>query len=88
MQNRPDFLTQRVEFPVDVLVVPARQVIQIFGIAVVPVDCRIVTGIRQRLIQRPETAHKPLGILGDRLREVRALRRNRADNRDGTLSSV
>ena len=35
--------------------------------------------VRERLVKRPEHARKALGVLRDRLREVRALRRHRAD---------
>ncbi|MPN39697.1 hypothetical protein SDC9_187226 [bioreactor metagenome] len=47
-----------------------------------------MAGISQRLIQRKEAAHETLGVLGDRLGKVRALRRHRADQRHAAGSAV
>ena len=47
-----------------------------------------MSGVGQRLIQRPEGPDEPLGVLGDRLGEVGALRRNGADDGHGAFGSV
>ena len=44
--------------------------------------------IRKVLIQSPEAAYKTFGILGNRLREITALRGNRTDNGNGTFCTI
>ena len=68
--------------------VPVRKVVGIFAVAVVPIDGRIMPGIGQRFIQRPETAYEPLCILGNRLGKISPLRRNSPDNGNGCILST
>ena len=72
----------------DIIIVPAAQITQILAVGVVPVDGRVVAGIGQGLIQRPEAASEALGVLGNRLGEVVALRADCTDDRDGTFCAV
>lgn len=55
------------EFPAYMLLIPRGKIVDIFTVAVVPVDRGIMARIGKALIQRPEAAGKALGILRDRL---------------------
>ena len=72
----------------NILRIPGLQIVQIFSIAGCPVDGGVVARISKALVQSPEAAHKPLGVLGDRFGKVRALRGNRADDGHGAFGAV
>ena len=72
----------------EVLLEPRVEVVEVLAVAVNPVDRGIVSCIGERLIERPEYAGEALGVLGDRLGKVRALRRYRADQADAALAAA
>ena len=80
-KKRCDFISASYEVRTDILIVPRCKVVEVFAVAVVPVDCRIVTCISEGFVKCPEAAGETLCVLSNRLGEVRTLRRNRTDSR-------
>ena len=61
---------------------PTGHIWQVLAVAVQPVDGGEMASRGQRLIQCPETADEALGVLGNRLGEVTAGRRNGPNDAD------
>ena len=72
----------------DMILIPGSQIPEIFAVAGQPVDSRKMSCIGQALIQTPETADKPFGILCDRLGEITALWGDRTDDGYRPVGSI
>ena len=88
VQNGNQLVSVVDEIRTHVVRVPACQIGQILAVAGKPVDGREVSGIGQVLVQSPEAADETLGVLGNGLGEVAALRGNGADDGNASLISV
>jgi len=72
----------------DFVLEPRVELILVQRVRLVPVDRREVAPFRQVRVERPERLHDAQRVLGDRLGEVTAGRRHRADRRDGPFRPV
>ena len=54
----------------DIVVIPLGKIIDIFAVACVPVDCRIMSCVGKGFIESPEAASETLCVLSDRLGKV------------------
>ena len=61
--------------------VPGAERVGVPGERARPAHRRVVPGVGQVAVQRPQAAHEPLGVRGDRLGHVAAGRGDRADDR-------
>ena len=88
VQKSHDLISQVNKVFVDVLLIPGRQITEVFTVTGEPVDCREMAGIGKGFIQSPETADKTFGIHGYRLGEISTLRGNGADNGYASFCSI
>ena len=81
IQDRHDPRAVLHEFRIDIFPIPGGKIGDIFAVALHPVDRRVVPRVGERLVETPEAPDEALRVHRDRLGEIAALGRDRADDR-------